>query len=320
MVLMIGLDEWAVSNVEHIIVHEYFHVLQGQLAREFEPVGNGEIEWDIDAPGWTVEGFATFADYRYTPTRPGRAEFLNDRHYPLVDVAEAIANGELDPNDLTWPLNPDRYSGCSWNVWSIYSLGFLATLFLSSQASDDAYVEFWKLLPRHATWEDAFSEAFGIDVDDFLQAFPEWLRPQLPTYDLIRMRVLWPERSTDPENPEDRIGISLDDVSWESDDFGLISRIGLAFDPPLRPPLDFEITVPGGTVGTAVVSLWWSNEPTKRYLLGWYKDGKLTDTREEATSFQLTGVSQDVEWRLPGHPTTLPRLACVRSSDGQPCS
>ncbi len=318
--IMIGLGEWAVSEVEHFIVHEYFHVLQGQLAREFEPVGNGEIWWDMDAPGWTVEGFATFADYKYSPTRPGRRAFLNDRYYPLSDVAEATLIGELDPNDLTWPLNPDRYTGCSWNVWSIYSLGFLATLFLSSQASDDAYVEFWKLLPRHATWEDAFSEAFGLDVGDFFRAFQTWLLPQLPTYDLVRMRVLWPERSTDPENPEDRIAISADEVTWESDDHGLTSRIGLAFDPPIRPPLDFEIIVPGGTVGTAVLSLWWWNEPTKRYLLGWYKDGALTAKREEATLFQFTAVSQNAEWMLPAHPTTLPRLACVQDSDGKPCS
>ena len=323
--IIIGLQEWSVSTAEYVIVHEYFHVLQQQLAREFESVGNGETRWSIDAPGWTVEGFATFAEYRYSLTRPDWDPFLNDRQHPWEDVAEGIANGELDANDLTRYLNPDRYTGCSWNVWSIYSLGFLATLFLTSRASDDAYVEFWKLLPRHATWEGAFSEAFGLEVDDFFREFQAWLLPQLPTYDLVRMRVSWPERSTDPDNLADVIGIRVDDPSWEHDDRGFRVGIGLAYSPPIRPPLDFEITVPGGTVGTAFLSLWWRNhrnEPAKQksYLLGWYNDGELTDKREEATPFRFTGASQNAEWTLPAHPTTLPRLGCVQGPVREPCS
>ncbi len=313
--LMNGLEQWALSSAVGFIVHEYFHVLQGQLAAEIEPVGNGETRWSHDAPKWMVEGYAVYAEYEYSPTR-----FL-ESHTPYSDLRQGVIYGELDLNNVTALLALDRYASCDWTSWTTYSLSFLATLFLSSHAPDGAYVEFWKLLPERATWKDAFREAFGLDYDSFEEAFEQWILPQIPTYDRVRMRVLWPERNTDPENPLDAISISAEEISWERDEYG--HRMVTSVERPhgaLRPPIDFTITVPAGSVGTAVLSLWWRNEPPNEYLLGWYKHGELTDNREDATPFMLTGVSQDVEWRLPAHPSTLPRLACRQSGYRRPCS
>ena len=51
------------------IAHEYFHVLQGQLAAGFAQLQNGEIAWYSDrsvrGPYWLVEGTASYAGYEY---------------------------------------------------------------------------------------------------------------------------------------------------------------------------------------------------------------------------------------------------------------
>ena len=65
---------------------------------------------------------------------------------------------------------------------------------------------------------------------------------------------------------------------------------------------------PAGAIGRAVMGLWWSDDQIERHLLGWYKDGELTDQRGEATPIEFIGSSYSLEWALPAHPNTLPRL------------
>ena len=88
--LMYGGAIDAFSSLKNIIVHEYFHVLQGQLASGFAQLQNGEIAWHTNsatvAPQWLVEGFASYADYKYTPSRPDRRPFLGDRYTPFNDL------------------------------------------------------------------------------------------------------------------------------------------------------------------------------------------------------------------------------------------
>ena len=62
-----------------------------------------------------------------------------------------------------------------------------------------------------------------------------------------------------------------------------------------------------GDMGTVNLSLWWSNDEITEHLLGWYRDGELTDDPAEATAVRLAG-SYDLNWRLPANPNTLPRL------------
>ena len=304
--LLYGFETWTIANLTNYIVHEYFHVLQGQLASGLEPVGNGEIGWSLENnfPRWLGEGQASYADYRYSPTRPGRAPFLGDRYTPYEDLGIAASTGRLDLSGLAKDLTPVGI--CAWNGFEFYALSFVATFFLMSQAPDDAYIEFWKLLSTRSTWEEAFKEAFGIDINDFNRDFEEWLPSQITSYDQLVMRILWPEKSTDPQIPGEQIRMDIE----ASSSFQLLLRTSVTLPSVIRPPIDVRITAPAGTVGTAVLSLWWYNDPRTEYLLGWYKDGELTDQRAEATPIRFTGISWNDEWTLPAHPSTLPRLSC----------
>ena len=46
------------------------------------------------------------------------------------------------------------------------------------------------------------------------------------------------------------------------------------------------------------------------HLLGYYRNGALVATEEEAIPVALTGVLQEQEWSIPAPPAELPRLGC----------
>ena len=84
-------SEHYLRELQQVIVHEYFHVLQGQLASGFEKLQEGEVAYFSDAPigpRWLLEGLASFADYEYTPSRPEFRSFLNNRYYPYEDISD----------------------------------------------------------------------------------------------------------------------------------------------------------------------------------------------------------------------------------------
>ena len=312
--LMYGLGAYSFTSLKHHIAHEYFHVLQGQLASGFSQLQNGEIGWHTDTqavtPQWLVEGLASYADYKYTPTRPGRRPFVGDRYSPYKDLGWSQVNDELNYDDLA---RTAEYSDarCTFGEIYYYALSFVAAKFLAEQASENAYVEFWKLLGENSTWQQAFEAAFGIGVDDYYDEFEEWLPSQIPAFDQVTIQMLWPDMEANPPIVGEFLylywGDYLEDVSWEDDSdrwpFATGSK-GQWTD-----PLYLTITYTAGAVGTAdAISLWWSDDQITRYLLGWYKDGELTDQRAEATPIEFTGVSRDIQWMLPAHPNTLPRL------------
>ena len=77
------------------------------------------------------------------------------------------------------------------------------------------------------------------------------------------MRILWPEKSTDPQIPGELIWIDIE----ASSSFKLLLRTSVTLPSVIRPPIDVRITAPAGTVGMAVPSLWWYNDPRTEYLL-----------------------------------------------------
>ena len=308
--LMYGLGWEPATQLRHHISHEYFHVLQGQLASGFAQLENGEIGWYTNvrrdlAPQWLVEGLASYADYSYTPSRPGREPFLG-RYSPFKDLGWAKVNGEYNVEDLARSVN---YANaiCTFGDHYFYGLSFVAALFLAEQAPEDSYVDFWRLLGERSTWRQAFEEAFGTSVDDFVQAFEEWLPSQIPSYDQVTIQMLWPDMGAHPQIPGEFLYLGLHEESWEgnSNPERWWSTGSRGF---WEPTLYLTITYPAGAIGTAIVSLWWSDDQSTRHLLGWYKDGELTDQLAEATPIEFTGVSRDIEWTLPAHPNTIRRL------------
>ena len=306
--LIYGEQASSFSSHIHAIAHEYFHVLQGQLASGFAQLQNGEFAWDLDTvPVWLVEGFASYADYKYTPSRPGRRPFLGDsgnrRYTPFSDLGGALAAGQLNYDDLA---RSTEYSNvrCSFGQFYFYALSFSAALFLGEQTEENSYVEFWRLLGERSTWEQAFEEAFGTGVDDFYKEFEEWLPSQIPSFDRVTIKMLWPDMEANPLI-QGFVYLNTEGTSWEGNSPTFRVSTGAVLE---GHDLYLYAEFAAGTIGRTTFTLWWSDDQITRHLLGWYKDGELTDQRVEATPIEFTGVSYGLEWKLPAHPNTLPRL------------
>ena len=312
MTLIYGSNADSFDSLKLIIAHEYFHVLQGQLASGLAQLESGEIAWwytGREVPGWLVEGLAAYADYVYTPSRPGRRAFLGDRYTPFEDLASEQANGGLDYGDLAG-TRCARVSG-----GYCYALSFAGAKFLTEQSPGSAFAEFWKLLGERSIWQQAFVDAFGTGVDDFYAAFEAWLPTQIPSYDRITIQIRWPDMEANPPIRGEFLFLGSEDHSWEVQPERFASgSLGHWSLPP-----SYTIRLSAGAIGTALISLWWSDDQITEYLLGWYKDGELTDRKSEATPIQFTGVSYSLEWNLSAHPNSLPRLECNRRDSQQDC-
>ena len=310
--MMLGKGGEALSSLTHYVVHEYFHVLQGQLASGTAPTGGGEPGYFAGGhtgPRWLMEGLASFADYAYTPSRPGRRPFLNHRYRPYLDISDYQREwGEISLEELAGEEDY-RSLGCSFGDRYVYAMGFAASVYLLQEiAEEDSYVRYWALLGAYPTWQRAFEEAFGVGVDDFLEGFREWLPAQLPPARVtLRLRFRWPDMDSRPL----RTSFLYASVEvLEEDPLYLPRRSATTgwFGDSDLPTAVAEY--PQGTVGTGHLALWWYDrgDLCTEYLLGWYKDGALTSRREEATPVEFTGASATIDWSLPGHPDTLPRL------------
>ena len=312
--LMHGIaSDLNLAESDYVIVHEYFHVLQGQLATGFAQLEDGEIAWHTDisarGPQWLVEGTAQYADHAYSRSRIELRPYLGreGRYAPYKDLANFRARERLDRLDFTTVYSYQEL-GCIFDHESVYALGFAGTAFLLEQAAEDSYVKYWKLLWERPTWQQAFEEAFSIDINDFYSAFDEWLPSQLPPAEIeLKIPLRWPNfeplTSSYLNFDADWIGdITAEGHIFTEGDFGHRSTIvGEA---------DFvSVVYTEGTVGTAYLSLWYTpDDICTDHLLGWYKDGELTSSREDATPFRFTGRAGITVWNLPGHPDTLPRL------------
>lgn len=312
--LIYGRTRESLQLLEHYIVHEYFHVLQGQLASGFTTLQDGGVAYFGGAstgPRWLMEGLASYADYEYTPSRPGRRPFLDDRYYPYVDIANYQREwGEISLEEMTAEANY-RELGCSFGEFYVYAMGFAASVYLLERAEEDSYVNYWTLLGTRPTWQHAFEEAFGIGVDESYRAFKEWLPTKLPPPPVaLKLQVRWPDMDRQPQRDSFLYAVNERITTVEGDPWEIpphSASTGWYGDRDL-PTLVTEY--PESVVGTGYVSLWWyhRDDLCTEYLLGWYRDGELTDRRGDATAIEFPGSASTVDWTLPGNPDTLPRL------------
>ena len=119
--------------------HEYFHVLQWQAA-------GGPAR----GPRWLLEGAATYMEELHAGDLEWRRQ---------IAPARAARVGSLS--------NPGMADAVSLN----YHLGFLAADWLVQHAGEKALIDFYRQLPAHNGWEEAFAAAFGLPLDEFYDAF-----------------------------------------------------------------------------------------------------------------------------------------------------
>ena len=292
MVLTYGRNPF--DSLKHAIAHEYFHVLQDQLA----PYQTSEAK-----PYWLVEGLAQYADYAYSPSRLGRRPFY-DRYSPYQDVADAFQKEAMTSGTLEWLADLGNFrNACSIHPIYVYAMAFVGSDFLVGQAEKDSYVKYWKLLQDHQTWQQAFEESFGIGVESYYEAFKEWLPAQLPSYVYLQVWLRWPDKEALPPNVLNRLrwntSVNPDRVTGA----GIMGWGGSTKGGA------HTITSTTGEPWTAYLSLSFQSDECTEHLLGWYKNGELTDQRAEATLVGFTGESSSLEWTLPARPDMLPRLS-----------
>ena len=220
MVLVYGRNPF--ESLKEAIAHEYFHVLQHQLAPRYQ---TSEVK-----PYWLVEGLAQYADYAYSQSRLGRRPFL-DRYSPYRDLADAIhLNGVMTPETLEWLADLGNFrNGCDIHPIYVYAMAFAGADLLVGQAEEDSYARYWQLLQDRPTWQQAFEEAFGLGIEDFYAAFEEWLPAQLPSSVQLSVQLRWPGKEALSREVLGPLAwntkVAPDIVTWPS--FGNMSWGGL---------------------------------------------------------------------------------------------
>ena len=137
------------------IAHEYFHSIQQDLS------GNTYL----GSPIWIVEGSAVYTDFqkRYSEGTPSYEEA-----YYFVWSSLGVALGN------------DTASGVRGSTAN--SIGYLAMEWLADEAGEDAILDYFSNLKPAADWREAFSESFGLPVDDFYSRFEEYRLEVAPSF------------------------------------------------------------------------------------------------------------------------------------------
>ena len=140
------------------------------------------------------------------------------------------------------------------------------------------------------------------------------MEPQIPLRDQVEVEILWPNMEQNPQVRGEFVYLGVADTEFVSprpDRF----RMSFGSQGYWGERLILTITYDAGHVFDGVISVEWSDDQIERHLLGWYKDGGLTEQRSEATRVRFSPDAPDFVWTLPAHPNTLRRL----DSCTQPC-
>ena len=163
---------WRRSSV---IAHEYYHLLQRDLLLS--------ADGPRPAPGWLIEGSARYAELQYS----------TDEHLAGHGIGydlEALWRWELFARDTPFrsvmhndaPFTELAADGVIRAILAsqYYDLAAAGVAWLVTHSGNPrSHLEFWRLLAASDDWQDAFASAFGVAVDDFVEAL-ELYRSALP--------------------------------------------------------------------------------------------------------------------------------------------
>ncbi|MDE2754126.1 MAG: hypothetical protein OXI83_16265, partial [Gemmatimonadota bacterium] len=160
------------------LAHEYFHILQEDFIASAASARH--------LPRWLIEGVATYAEalfqrewYGETGDKLRAPWWRSSFQYPNAHRILA----EPSRPALAYPLGAlatDWLVRRAAAVRSNEPFTPLEPADLIARIEDDAYIDFFRLLPTSETWEEAFEKAFGIAINDFYEAFEEYRRARLP--------------------------------------------------------------------------------------------------------------------------------------------
>lgn len=150
-------------QVHLALIHEYFHRVQGGLAKNH----------DDHVPLWLIEGSAEYAE-TVVSARYNLGDLDGLRKYNML-----ISRGISRPlSALDTLANADDEDG-----YSVYSLGFMAAELLATNAGETAVLKtYWEQLGEGLSPSDAFEKAFGVTLTDFYDRFEAYRRAEFPPY------------------------------------------------------------------------------------------------------------------------------------------
>ena len=156
------------EGVRLAAARDYFTILTSRLAGLLD---SADRDWNVRQaiPLWFLEGSESYQRHRFLAG--GNPQNLQNRRSQSVDVA-ADLSGALS-SFLDW----DDAVAVEWRH---RDLGGLATEWLIANAGSDAPISFWRELPNHSGWRDAFRAAFEISVSDFYRRFESWRADGFP--------------------------------------------------------------------------------------------------------------------------------------------
>ena len=165
---------------ERLLAHEYYHVLQHHVL-------SSRADSTRSAPGWLIEGSATYAESLYYEHRLKAfgsdlsAEALFAWELVVTDIpfVTAIEGGlpthGFTPATLTHGgLHPDHYE----------IAGAAVSWLVAHSGNDRSHIEFWLSLAQTDDWRESFVSVFNITVEEFMEALEahrDELRASAPT-------------------------------------------------------------------------------------------------------------------------------------------
>lgn len=166
MFVYVGSQSWAQSppsSRTKIIAHEAFHLLQGELAGPGS-LNSGESNVPVAGPRWLSEGAAEYIAYRVLGEN--RRNDFEATRARWVSVTRTVSA----------PLSSLEIATGMRGVSGIYDVTPLAAAHLVATKGESSFVAFWEAIGRGASWQAAFSSAFGRPVETFYQEFEAYRR------------------------------------------------------------------------------------------------------------------------------------------------
>jgi hypothetical protein len=155
---------WAnTANPAPIAAHEYFHAVQYELMGSNFASQNTPSGVPLLGPIWLVEGSAHYLAY-LLEDQLQRLDYAR-YHSELANVLSGL------PYDLA---SMETRAGFASSEGAGYLLGTLAVELLSKPRGLASLATYYQAIGQRLDWRQAFTQAFGIDIEAFYQLFREY--------------------------------------------------------------------------------------------------------------------------------------------------
>lgn len=278
---------------EDSIAYAYSRVLQSQLAGPEYDLPYTYTTWAL-GPGWLIEGSAQYLQDEY-----GRWRRAVDSEALLYQYGDTMENIRVQLSKLEEPLPlpalesyrfPGR-GGANWDNAVRFWLATLAVDWLVERVGDQSLATYFRLLPESLNWQTAFHEAFGVTVADAYDQFDAYFEDYVPRRWDVSGTALLPNGDSPWKNwTTVSIAAYPDPSSRWVGTFYEEGQVAGEFSSWRRYHLPgIEERLPDG-IYRFRIGAWCRGDSIE---FGWWGDGEMVPTREQAQPFVVDGQNRD---------------------------